>query len=348
MNIFFVLPRINKSAPVFLVRDISNYIFENHPHYNVKVIYLKGSQSDEGFKCSVEKVDFFSKGVFTDGDVVHSHCFSADAYVFFQSLINNSKVKFYSTIHQYNYESFLFDGRSKLSAYMLSTLWNIFLLRHDKIITLSKHMLKYYTERLFNKKIDFVYNSRVIKEVDVNFKDLYLENNLPKDLLILGCASRLTKLKRIDLVIDALKSLPFCGLVILGDGPEISNLKLLVRKENLSDRVFFKGYVDNPQDYFKYFDFFVLSSDVEGFPLSLIEACLSKVPVISSDLDIVCELFSNNEIVTFKKGDSKSLVHSFSTALESNNYSVQKSFDLINDVCSIGKTVSKYIDLYIT
>jgi len=63
-------------------------------------------------------------------------------------------------------------------------------------------------------------------------------------------------------------------LLILGDGPQRSDLEALIKKLDLSQTVKLLGFVDNPLKYFRHANIFVLSSHVEGLPNVLVEAMM--------------------------------------------------------------------------
>src|SRR3989339_344689 len=80
-------------------------------------------------------------------------------------------------------------------------------------------------------------------------------------------AGRLLSHKNIDVLIKAMKSLKEHKLMIVGDGPEMNNLKELTKQLNLEKRVIFKV--------------FVIPSSREGFGITVIEANVCGIPVIT-------------------------------------------------------------------
>jgi GalNAc-alpha-(1->4)-GalNAc-alpha-(1->3)-diNAcBac-PP-undecaprenol alpha-1,4-N-acetyl-D-galactosaminyltransferase len=97
---------------------------------------------------------------------------------------------------------------------------------------------------------------------------------------------RLVVEKRFDLLLKAFSQITSRidnNLVIVGDGPLRKDLELLVESLGLSQRVFFTGTVRNPWSFLKDAEFFVMSSEVEGFPMVLLEALACGIPVISFD-----------------------------------------------------------------
>jgi glycosyltransferase involved in cell wall biosynthesis len=72
-------------------------------------------------------------------------------------------------------------------------------------------------------------------------------------------------------------------LIILGDGPDRSELQALVVELGLSDIVCLLGYVSNPLKYFAHANVFALSSHVEGLPNVLVEAMMCGCTPVATD-----------------------------------------------------------------
>lgn len=72
-------------------------------------------------------------------------------------------------------------------------------------------------------------------------------------------------------------------LIIIGDGPERTNLERIVVNKKLHERVSFVGHQKNPYPYFARSDVFVLTSTREGLPTVLIEALALGMKVVSTD-----------------------------------------------------------------
>ena len=91
-------------------------------------------------------------------------------------------------------------------------------------------------------------------------------------------------------------------LTIVGGGADLEYCKELVEKNELSGNVSFTGAVPNSEVY-KYLaksDVFVLLSENEGLPISIIEALRAGLAVISTNVSGIPELVSNNNGVLIK------------------------------------------------
>ncbi|MEX0917674.1 MAG: glycosyltransferase [Candidatus Paceibacterota bacterium] len=72
-------------------------------------------------------------------------------------------------------------------------------------------------------------------------------------------------------------------LIILGDGPDRTEIEQLVERLELIDHVSLMGAVANPYPYFARSDLYVLSSTREGLPTTLVEALALGTKVVSTD-----------------------------------------------------------------
>ena len=82
---------------------------------------------------------------------------------------------------------------------------------------------------------------------------------------------------------DIKDKVPNSVLEIYGVGDEYPNLWALINELELNDRVFLKGRTHQPEKVLESADIFVLSSDFEGMPNSLMEAMAAGVPCVSTD-----------------------------------------------------------------
>ena len=116
-------------------------------------------------------------------------------------------------------------------------------------------------------------------------------------------ASRLTKEKRFDIAIKAFKKVTEkvsdVGLVISGLGPERNNIEKIVGNFGLNEKVKFMGWENNDDMAFffaKSSDIFLLTSEFEGYGMTLIEAGVSGCPIVTTKVGIAkTDLFKNGE-----------------------------------------------------
>ena len=109
---------------------------------------------------------------------------------------------------------------------------------------------------------------------------------------------RLEPEKRIEDILAALKLVvahyPMVGLFIVGEGSERARLERMTRSLNLEEHVIFiKGWLpaEEARGLMRSAQAFIQASAYEGYGRTLIEAALAGVPIITTDVGIVGEVF---------------------------------------------------------
>jgi L-malate glycosyltransferase len=304
MNICYLIPSLDKTGPSNVVEDIVSLL---SPDNNITVYYFNDSLGDTiELNCKVEKLSFFYFSKIKNFDIVHSHMFKSDLFVFLDKILHKlllRKTRYISisTLHQIDVINFPFDYNSKFKGYFLSYIWRVLLSCHDSVVCISEQMSNFYKKRIINKNISTIYNGRSFPKSSVNRVDN--KENVKK--LVTCCL--LTKRKGLEQVIKVLPRFGNLKFIILGDGPEKQSLQKLSRELGCSERVVFEGFVKNPQDFLVHADAFILPSRGEGFPLSLLEAASLKLPCIVSNLDMLLDAFEKDELSFFNLDDLDSL-----------------------------------------
>ncbi|GLU54921.1 glycosyl transferase [Dyadobacter frigoris] len=121
----------------------------------------------------------------------------------------------------------------------------------------------------------------------------FINNQLKKEILFsyngfnFITVARLHHQKNPDLLIkafhDAFLDIQNVNLLILGEGPLKEEILSLIKDLGLETRVHLLGFINNPFAFMQRCDSFVLSSNYEGFPNSLLEALACGLPSVSTD-----------------------------------------------------------------
>ena len=116
---------------------------------------------------------------------------------------------------------------------------------------------------------------------------------------VILCVASLVRQKRVDLLLDAVALLAADGItcvcLIAGDGPLRPALTEQASRRGVAAAVRFVGFVKDIRPYLQASDLFVLSSDKEGLPLSMLEAMASGVPCIVTNVGGNREVISHGE-----------------------------------------------------
>lgn len=131
-----------------------------------------------------------------------------------------------------------------------------------------------------------------------------IEFKKDKKITFLNVGRHDEKQKRLTRIIDASKKLKQEGLefkiIFVGNGPDNSLYRELVKKENLEENIIFLGTKENPYPYFKISDCVILTSDYEGYPVVFLEGLILEKPIITTNVSDYKEIEGKYGIVTSK------------------------------------------------
>ena len=146
-----------------------------------------------------------------------------------------------------------------------------------------------------------------------------LHKKYPQFDFIILMASRLTKEKNIGMAAEAMegvvKSYPRVGLIIVGVGPEKANLKFKIKNLKLDKNVIMESWMTNLSSYYKTADLFLLTSNYEGYGMTVVEAVACGCPVIMTDVglagDVLESGYGGKVIPVGGKKELEDLIKSF-------------------------------------
>jgi glycosyltransferase involved in cell wall biosynthesis len=162
----------------------------------------------------------------------------------------------------------------------------------DKVFSVSKKGYAYLkAKNIFPKKISYSYLG--VSDKGVN------PFNQDAPFTLISC-SNLMPIKRVDLIIEILKKINFSVNWVHfgdGDGDLLNKFKLKASQLPSNIRYEFKGHVSNSEvlDFYKStpVNLFILLSESEGLPMSLIEACSFGIPLMATDVGGVSEIVNS-------------------------------------------------------
>ncbi|QQO62352.1 glycosyltransferase family 4 protein [Providencia manganoxydans] len=342
INIAFVVTSLSNKGPIIVIKDI----IENLPvNWEITIYYFDDIiEVDFPNHVTLTKItNFRTKIDLSIHDIVHSHLLRADIFCFMnRKSINTHVVTLHSDI--------LKDLRMSHGTFVgsLSGLfWKYILSYADHVVFLTKLQLEQHTNL---KHHSVIYNGRPTAPADIRSNDYLLNiKSLNKDCIILGACANVVKRKGFDQIIDLMTRADAQQylFVLVGDGPELENLKQYSHDKRVSSRCFFIEKTQNVQQYLVLFDIFVMTSHSEGMPLALLEAASCNLPIVCSSLPVINEIFTSNEISFYNYGDIDSLSKSIIFAINNSamlaknaNYKFRHNYtDLIMS--------KKYKELYL-
>ena len=175
-----------------------------------------------------------------------------------------------------------------------------------------------------------------------------------KDEVIITHISNFRKVKRVDDVIrifEGVQQQLSAKLLMVGDGPELHQVKNLAKDLGISDKVFFLGKSKRIEQITSISDVFLLPSETESFGLVALEAMASGVAVVSSNVGGLPEV--NKDGVTGflnEVGDIEGMIASVLTILKDKDTLARfKTNALVHSQkFELNKIVPVYENLYLS
>tara|TARA_R110000796_G_scaffold5841_11_gene21427 strand:- start:6254 stop:7366 length:1113 start_codon:yes stop_codon:yes gene_type:complete len=177
------------------------------------------------------------------------------------------------------------DGVSFVNKYIYIIIERLLLYITDKVITVSKQdqeLAGKYSINQNNKLITIHNGMKSVPEIVKKVKST--------DIKIISVA-RFSEQKDHKTLLDALVKIKGRNwtLDLVGKGPLLNKTKLYVDQLGLEHRVKFLGERHDVNELLFNYDIYVLISNWEGFPRSILEAMRTTLPVIASDVGGVNE-----------------------------------------------------------
>jgi len=167
---------------------------------------------------------------------------------------------------------------------------------------------------------------------------------LPKAGPIVAFVARLTRVKRPDRMIAVAREVPEATFVVAGDGPLGPELRA-----DAPPNVRFLGWRADMENVYAAANVALLTSDNEGMPVTLIEAALSGVPAVTTNVGSAGEVVLNGVTGFTVAPDAACLVEAVRGLLANEvqcreiGLSARKWAE---ENFSVGKMTSAHIDLY--
>jgi glycosyltransferase involved in cell wall biosynthesis len=180
-----------------------------------------------------------------------------------------------------------------------------------------------------------------------------LKKLFPQFKFIILMASRLTAEKRIEDALSAFAGVvsdhPYVGLVIAGDGPLRQTLQNKAKNLGISDKVIFLGFRVDIFSLMKSANMFLSTSEYEGYGMSLVEAGLAHLPVLSTNAGIAGEILvhlKNSYICPV--GDVNCIKEGIKTLISDNSLRLVLSQNLSADINSHIPNKEEYVKSHVT
>ena len=166
------------------------------------------------------------------------------------------------------------------------------------------------------------------------------------------CVARLAPAKNHALLLQTVALLRESGrdvsLTLVGDGPLRGRLEELARELGISERVRFAGRRTDTPAFYRDCDLFVLLSDYEGMPMSIIEAMASGLPVVATRAGGVAELVDDGVNGALVEADAAAAAGAIAAICDDPALYARLSAGAVRTSShySAEAMMEKYVDLY--
>jgi glycosyltransferase involved in cell wall biosynthesis len=253
-------------------------------------------------------------------DLIQTHGYKSHLIGFFLRLFCRSP--WIAFAHGYTY------GNWKMRLY---NRMDLLLLRFaDRVVAVSDA-----TRRLLERngvpaeKIELIYNAIDPDDAgsQADAAEVRRRHGLAPDQKVIGVIGRFNPEKGQGIFLKAMKKVvqhcPEVKALLIGDGPDQTELERYCREYGLRDRVVFTGYQENISDYYQILDLLVLPSLSEGLPNTVLEAMSFAVPVVATSVGGVPEVIEKENGVLVPPNDPEALAKGMIELLQ--NESLRKT-----------------------
>lgn len=215
-------------------------------------------------------------------DVIFTHGFNGAIIMMVERILKGVKVPIVCSYHG------AYHAPTKLKKLMEPVYNSLAILIYKKLArrvicveNMSRHYL--YSKGIDQSKVVTVHNgiSDIPSPVPVN-----LSEYIDKDIPTIVTASRITEVKGLPYLLQALKTLKDKGLkfhyFMIGEGPDLNKLKMQCNQLGLDSVVTFIGYQNNIAEWLAACDIFALPSLYEYHSIAVLEAMRSGKAIIAT------------------------------------------------------------------
>lgn len=288
-------------------KDFDNEVSDTYKEIKIKNVFTIDKRGIAAMTASVTGAIAAAFGEF---DVVHFHAEGPCAMLWLPKLFRKRCI---ATIHGLDHQRAKW-GKLASTYIMLGEKCAVKFA--DEIIVLSEGVQKYFMDT-YGRKTQFIpngVNRPVLRKADIIKEKFGLEKD--SYLLFLG---RLVPEKGIRYLIEAFKQVQTDKKLVIAGGSSdteefAEELKQLAEGDN---RILFTGFVQGEEldELYSNAYIYTLPSDLEGMPLSLLEAMSYGNCCLVSDIE-ECASVVEDKAMIFKKSDVKNLKEKLQEACE--------------------------------
>lgn len=280
MNYFRNIDKEKVQIDFIIGIDERSLYFDEIEKAGSKIFYIPKIGIKNYFK-TIKKIKKFFKMNAQNYDIIHCHVLNMGAFYLHYAKKYGIKTRILHSHVTKTADTKLHEIRNKILLPIAMKNANYFFACSKDA---GRQIFKTNNFDVINNAIDgtrFIYNNDTRELVRNKY-------GIEKNTFVIGNIGRLCNQKNQIFLIEVYNcihdKLNNSKLMIVGNGPLEKDLKARVKELSLSDNVIFVETTPDVQDLYQAFDVFVLPSVYEGLGIVLIEAQVSGLPCVVSDV----------------------------------------------------------------
>ena len=243
-------------------------------------------------------------------DIIHLH--SSKAGLIGRMVARSLKIPSIFTVHGWAFT----EGVSKNRRILYRIIERSMTFLSDKIITVSN----YDKNLALNYKIG---NSNLITTIHNGIHDVHSSTRpapTSTHVIKMIMVARFDEPKNQRALLQALSAIRNLAweMEFVGDGPSLNGVRSYAEELGINERVFFSGARNDVATRLNAADIFLLISDWEALPLTILEAMRARLPVIASNVGGIPELVDDNQTgLLINRNDIDSLTKAITALVNS-------------------------------
>jgi glycosyltransferase involved in cell wall biosynthesis len=291
--------QIGLLIPKKLFKPIDNSLHYSKMPINVKVYTYSVIEPPFGFEVPIPITPMAciqTIRVFLNYDIIHMW-----AHFYPMNLLVN-KIKLFFPRKKLIMTIDSFPGYSFSSGKLMDALFKIYTKLFGWFVYGIPNIISIYGKSLipFAKQSGINIKKLVVTPTGINLKKfetpirIEKEFNIPKNSVKILFVGLLNKRKAVDVILNVLAKQKNFIMLIVGDGPQRKKLEDMAVKLGIKDKVIFTGFRKDIGRFYKSADLLFFPSRGEGLAGAIMEAMLSKIPVLTTKIPCTTDLIEDN------------------------------------------------------
>lgn len=235
-----------------------------------------------------------------DISLLHTHNYKSD--LLGAAAAKSTRRKIIATVHGFTQNTRAVKLYENIDRWILNNLM-------DHVITVNRPLAQIFSQ----SKQTVIPNGIAMPQATNKREETRAHLSISPTTCLLGTVGRFSIEKNQQLLLQAFNALSkrfnHIQLLLIGDGPQRNTLTQFIEKEQLTKKVILTGIVEDPTAYYQAMDIFILSSDTEGLPMTLLEAMSHGIAPIASAVGGIPDIIKDNDTgMLFTKGTLSQLI----------------------------------------